>query len=330
MNSEQLLGNTSLDPGWAAVTPDMQPLDGNEHPAMRALATGRPVQGFVMGVRTGTSTYRWLRIDSWPIDLSAGESGVLTQFDDITTEIETRADIDRALDRLQRNVVPSARVDIAGLDVHTRYRNVTAPLQIGGDFCDVYPTREGRHAFFIGDACGHDLDTVTTTLVAHYTLRAAGLHLTRPGRVLAWLDDTIKATPDCVHCSAVHGTIDTTESGIVSIKFANAGHPRPIHISQGTATPLELAGALTGALEKFTEPPTVDVELEPGDELVFYTDGLTDSPVPRIDDAQFIASLEHGATEGRNAIAVIDEMLQRADSSARRDDTAVLVLQRPR
>jgi serine phosphatase RsbU (regulator of sigma subunit) len=116
---------------------------------------------------------------------------VITQFLDITDEVETRCAVDLGLERLQRHVVPRAAPEIPGLLVHLRSRNLVEPLEVGGDFCDIYQASRRRYGFLIGDAAGHDLDTVATTMVAHHTLRATGLHLARPGRVLRWLHATL-------------------------------------------------------------------------------------------------------------------------------------------
>lgn len=328
MTTGQLVGSSSLDDTWEAITPLGDPIDGSGHPAMQVLATGSPVVGFVMGVRIGNGAHRWLRVDSWPV-VHDGEIAALTQFADITEAVEARRALDAGLERLQRHVLPPVEPAIPGVRVHTRYRNVVEPLQVGGDFCDVYQVNPRRYGFFIGDAAGHDLDTVATTMVAHHTLRAAGLHLTRPGRVLEWLHRTLLATDDSVYCSAIHGMLRLNPPTGISIEFANAGHPRPILCSRGEAHVVEPAGSIAGALPEFGIPPTVVLQLAPGDHLVMYTDGLLDSPSPRLSDDDLVARLGTAVASGDDPMAIIDELIASADTSAQdhRDDTAVLVFQ---
>ncbi|MBE3064182.1 MAG: response regulator, partial [Spirochaetes bacterium] len=50
LSLDQVLGKTSMDPGWRAVREDGSELPGQDHPAMVALRTGKPVDRFVMGV----------------------------------------------------------------------------------------------------------------------------------------------------------------------------------------------------------------------------------------------------------------------------------------
>ncbi len=47
---DQLIGRTTRDPRWAAVTEQGLSITGDQHPAVRTLATGLPVRGFLMGV----------------------------------------------------------------------------------------------------------------------------------------------------------------------------------------------------------------------------------------------------------------------------------------
>ncbi len=47
---DQLIGRTTRDPRWAAVTERGLSVTGDQHPAMRTLTTGAPVRGFLMGV----------------------------------------------------------------------------------------------------------------------------------------------------------------------------------------------------------------------------------------------------------------------------------------
>jgi hypothetical protein len=333
MTADQMLGRSSLDDGWMAVGADGRPMAGHEHPAMRALASGRPVLDVVMCVRGGDGTSRWLIVDSFPIpgDPSGppDRPAVVTSFVDVTAAFETRALLERSLERLQRHALPDEAIEIDGMDVHVRYQNVTAPLDVGGDFIDVIKVHDDRHKFFIGDAAGHEIETVATTLVAHHTLRAASLHLKRPDRVLTWLHNTLRATPDTVFCSAIHGSVQRTDRGF-EVRFANAGHPPPILVRGRGARQLDRHGMVLGTANDFRPPPIVTQTLERGDQLVLYTDGLIESLEPRWTPDDLCDALASHAALGsdanRTVIDVIDELIARSsDDEHRRDDIAVLV-----
>ena len=87
MTLDQMTGRTSADPRWKAVDETGADLDGSRHPSMVALATGKPVTGFVMGVyRPDPDDRRWIRVDAFP-EFREGEHApfqVFTMFEDIT------------------------------------------------------------------------------------------------------------------------------------------------------------------------------------------------------------------------------------------------------
>jgi two-component system CheB/CheR fusion protein len=90
---DQMTGKTSMDPGWKALNPDGSELPGDRHPAMKALETGRPVRGFVMGVNhPEKKEYRWIRVDAVP-EFNEGDDRpfqVFTMFEDITEQVDDR------------------------------------------------------------------------------------------------------------------------------------------------------------------------------------------------------------------------------------------------
>jgi phosphoserine phosphatase RsbU/P len=65
------------------------------------------------------------------------------------------------------------------------------------------------------------------------------------------------------------------DEGTKSITYTNAGHLPPILIRKGEPTLLEINGMVVGAFP-FAKYGESCVELEPGDLLVFYTDGITE------------------------------------------------------
>ena len=85
----QMLGVTSIDPGWRALHPDGSAFPGEGHPAMVALRSGQAVRDVVMGVfNPTTSAYTWINVNAIPIRHSATGcvQGVYSTFQDITRQ----------------------------------------------------------------------------------------------------------------------------------------------------------------------------------------------------------------------------------------------------
>ncbi len=325
MTADQLIGAGSLDARWEAVDQELRPLPGDRHPAMTVLATGEPVRAVIMGVRVGDGDYRWLRVDSWPLE----EGGAVTQFKDITGELGAQARMAEALDRLQRHALPSEHPTSDWLSACSRYQARPGPLDVGGDFLDVFAIDDERLGFFLGDASGHDLATVTTMVTARHTLRAAGLHFHRPAQVLRWLDDILQTTPDTVFCTAVYGTISPAADHGVDLVLGNAGHLSPVHVTADGACLVEPHGTLLGAFDSFRDPPTVELHLAPGDRLVLFTNGLLDSCRPRLTLDDMVERLAGTDCDGdHDPYEVLDELVQRGidEGGVDRDDIAYLVL----
>jgi sigma-B regulation protein RsbU (phosphoserine phosphatase) len=329
MTADQLLGRSSLDPTWEAVDSRLRRVAGDEHPSMRVARTGRPVRGGVLGVRAGTGEYRWLSVDAWPFSHD-GVDYVVSQFSDVTAEFSARARLDDAIEHLQRHALPSRDVEVPWIGVSTRYRSVTEPLEIGGDFLDIVAVSDDRCAFFIGDVCGHDLSTVSTMMAARHTLRSLLVHLEDPGEALAWLHDGLRVAPDSTYCSAIAGLVER-RGDRVTVRWANAGHPAPIVVRPDSVERLVGNGRLVNATDDFEPPPVVDLTLGPDDQLVVYSDGLLDSVDPRLDPTDLVARLDRARARGiDDAIDVVDELLADAERQGREgaDDTAVMRVRR--
>jgi PAS domain S-box-containing protein len=68
LSLDEMRGRTSLHPDWRAVRADGSDYPGEEHPAMRTLATGEPVSGELMGVyNPRVERINWIRVSTVPL-----------------------------------------------------------------------------------------------------------------------------------------------------------------------------------------------------------------------------------------------------------------------
>jgi len=93
---EQMQGKKSIDPRWESIHEDGSPFPGNEHPAMKALATGKNVNNVIMGVHNPEkSDTVWINICAVPL-FKTGENKpfqVYATFQDITLEKKAQHDL---------------------------------------------------------------------------------------------------------------------------------------------------------------------------------------------------------------------------------------------
>lgn len=89
LSLEQMMGKTSIDPGWRTIREDGSELSGADHPSMIALRTGKPFGPFIMGVfQPLLNDHVWISVNAIPIVENGDDSPsmVYTTFQDITTE----------------------------------------------------------------------------------------------------------------------------------------------------------------------------------------------------------------------------------------------------
>ena len=242
-------------------------------------------------------------------------------------------------ERLQRRLLPGEPPRLAGLDVAFLYRSASAGVLSGGDFVDYYSRSPDTLAFAIGDVAGKGVEAMATTFVTKYILRAAvhGGQLswpTRPGEALQELRTGLLEQPDF---SAETERFVTVLFGLIStrrgiLQLASAGHPTPFIVrASAVERPLLLAEAAIGVElgAALTPYPTETIDLERGDIVVLFTDGITEL---RNEDGEFfedqIADLLAGRHDTPAAEIVADLATAGAAFSARppADDVALLCI----
>jgi len=199
---------------------------------------------------------------------------------------EERAAHADVAERLQQRLLPAEPPRLPGLDVAFLYRSASAGVLSGGDFVDYYSRSPDTLAFAIGDVAGKGVEAMATTFVTKYILRAAvhGGQLswpTRPGEALQELRTGLLEQSDF---GADTERFVTVLFGLIStrrglLQLASAGHPTPFIVrASAVERPLLLIEAAIGVeLGAALAPyPTETVDLERGDIVVLFTDGITE------------------------------------------------------
>ncbi len=158
---------------------------------------------------------------------------------------------------------------------------------VSGDYYDYQALSNHQLAIAIGDVAGKGISAAllmaTIQAALRMELRAAlespaahasanGFHLST-ATMVSDLNQQLYATTSPEKYATFCFALYDDDTGIVS--YTNAGHPPPILIRGGSATQLDVNGTVVGAFP-FSKYGESKVQLEPGDLLVWYTDGITE------------------------------------------------------
>jgi sigma-B regulation protein RsbU (phosphoserine phosphatase) len=156
--------------------------------------------------------------------------------------------------------------------------------EVGGDFFDVFALSDTEAGLLVCDVMGHGLRAALVTAILRGLVEELMPLAREPGRFLAeinrGLHTVLRQTRHPLFTSACYAVADI---GRAELRYANAGHPPPIHVRRriGQVAPLPLpsagAGAALGLLPDATYPShTTGLAAE--DLIIFYTDGLFEVP----------------------------------------------------
>ncbi len=219
--------------------------------------------------------------------------------------------------------------------LHFGYRYLPEAL-VGGDFFTVTPVSPTRVGVLICDVMGHGVPAALITAVQRVLIEELQAYADDPGAFLEELNRRLHhffaPLPTSMFVTAFYLVIDT-ETG--AVRFANASHPPPLHLSRKDSSVRLLDGEASPnrpfALGVVADSayPVAEMLVEPGDLLFLYTDGLCDlgeghELTP--DDPEFLSLVRSCADLQGEAFldAVLDKARQVSGAECFEDDVCLV------
>jgi PAS domain S-box-containing protein len=234
---------------------------------------------------------------------------------------------------LQRSLLPPELPRIPGVEVEVVYRAAGEGNEVGGDFYDLFPIRDGCWGFAIGDVCGTGPEAAAVTGLARHALRLLAREGFGGPAVLerlnaAILDEGARSR----FLTLLYGELWPQHDGSAVLRMVCAGHPLPLRLRpDGTVEPAADPQPLLGVMEDL-ELVEQTVTLDPGDVLLCVTDGVTErregSRMLGDDGLADVFATCTGLTAGAVA-ARIQRAVERFASDAPSDDMAILAMRVP-
>ncbi len=234
---------------------------------------------------------------------------------------------------LQRSLLPPELPDVPGVEVEVIYRAAGEGNEVGGDFYDLFPIRDGAYGFAIGDVCGTGPEAAAVTGLARHALRLLAREGFGGPAVLerlnaAILDEGARSR----FLTLLYGELWPQEDDSATLKIVCAGHPLPLRLRQtgdveAAAEPQPLLGVMDD-LELYEQT----VSLAPGDVLLCVTDGVTErrEGTRMLGDDGLVDVLTTctGLTAGAVAARVL-RAVERFAAQPASDDMAILAMRVP-
>ncbi|MEU9920198.1 SpoIIE family protein phosphatase [Streptomyces griseoluteus] len=241
------------------------------------------------------------------------------------TEQES-AERNRLALQLQHAIMPPAHgpLEVSGLEVAVRYRPAESEAMVGGDWYDALVLPTGQVLLSVGDVAGHGIKAATGMVVLRNALRGLAMTGAGPAQLMSWLNNVVHHLTDHLTATAVCALYDPTTR---IMRWARAGHLPPVLVRGDQADTLPLTGGLLlGALADadYQEDQT---QLQPGDTLLMYTDGLVERRDTAVQD-----SLTHLLRTAETPAGALGQRLDRLltySKSDTDDDTCLIGIQIP-
>ncbi|MFG2652424.1 SpoIIE family protein phosphatase [Streptomyces sp. NPDC048436] len=234
---------------------------------------------------------------------------------------------------LQRSLLPPELPQIPGVEVEVIYRAAGEGNEVGGDFYDLFPIRDGAYGFAIGDVCGTGPEAAAVTGLARHALRLLAREGFGGPAVLerlnaAILDEGARSR----FLTLLYGELWPQEDGSAVLKIVCAGHPLPLRLRQdGTVEPYAEPQPLLGVMEDL-ELYEQTMTLDPGDVLLCVTDGVTErregTRMLGDDGLADVLTACTGLTAGAVAARIM-RAVERFATDAPSDDMAILAMRVP-
>jgi sigma-B regulation protein RsbU (phosphoserine phosphatase) len=226
----------------------------------------------------------------------------------------------------QRSLLPKSLPDIPGLKLAPYYQT---SRYAGGDYYDILELPDNCWGFMMADAAGHSAQAAVMMAMTCALLRAFPDTPVNPAEVLKHLNENLCRLAQGTFMTALYAVYD---AGRRTVTFSSAGHMPPMLFRPANAETIELPckRIFPLAVEAYEDVPVNRAELQPGDRIMLYTDGISErfNPLGEPYGTQRLARQLARACGG-NPQEILDWIIEDLDRFAAplpaEDDQAILI-----
>jgi len=229
---------------------------------------------------------------------------------------------------IQQALLPKDIPQLEGWQISPYYQPAR---EVGGDFYDFFELEDGRLGVVEGDATGKGMPAalVASATCSMHRAVAQALDSSSPGEVLSRVNETLlDRIPANMFVTCFYAILDPESA---TLNYANAGHDLPYLWRGGDAEELRARGMPLGLLPgmRYEEK---EIELDAGEGVLFYTDGVVEAHDPKGEMFGFprLRALvaEHGEERALGALCLEELYSFVGEGWEQEDDITLLTLRR--
>ena len=187
-----------------------------------------------------------------------------------------RIDQDLAVAReIQQSTLPSVFPPFPDRKDFFLYASMDTAKEVGGDFYDFYFLDENELVFLIADVSGKGIPAAMFMMEGKTNLRNYAEQGNAPAEVVSRANEKLSSGNEAGMFITLWMGFLNTDTGLV--RFINAGHNPPVLIRDGKAEFLKQKANLILATFEWAPYREQTLQLQPGDMLFLYTDGVTEA-----------------------------------------------------
>jgi len=261
---------------WLSLDPSQEANLGNPNPFLFAVPIA--VKDDLYGVMLIEEAPGGLRFRARRLEIITGiaqQAALAIQNDLLQKEMVVRERLETEVQlarQIQQTCIPESLPQFPDWELAARWKTAR---QVGGDFYDVFDLPGKRLGLFIADVADKGVPAALFMALTRTLVRAAVTELETPAMAMERVNDLLMPdTRQGMFVTAVYAVLDMEN---YELTYVNAGHNPPLWVKQNgevvrlTRTAIAL-GVVTGQpVEQRT------IKFESGDNLLLYTDGLTES-----------------------------------------------------
>ena len=229
--------------------------------------------------------------------------------------------------RMQESILPTSFPEDSRYEIHAW---MTPAKEVGGDFYDFFKLEDGRIGIVMADVSGKGVPAALFMMVSRTLMKGTAIGENDPATCLKEVNQLlVESNEESMFVTVFYGSFDPASG---TLEYANAGHNLPYIVkSDGEVHPIECDSGLVLAVMPGFDFPGGSMQLDPGDVVFFYTDGITeamDEEGVEFGDDELAAVLaetagSNAATFNRMAVQAVQE---HAGEAAQSDDITCLTL----